>query len=62
MCTICKKVKTLGIKETLKLMEAEIKAGRNPEHFKAAIDIMLGFGDAEQDPELDKIWENNRRR
>lgn len=62
MCRVCEKVSKLPPEEGLKLVEVSIKSGKNPEHFKAVLDKVLGTEVPEQDVARDGAWENSYRR
>lgn len=42
-------------------IEAAIKAGKDPEHFKEALDRLLGTEVPEQDEARDEAWEKGHR-
>lgn len=48
--------------EGLKAVEKAIRGGKKPEHFKAALDKLLGTEVPEQDAARDEAWERAHRR
>lgn len=57
MCVICKKIDTMPAGAAMAQIEASIKAGTKPEHFKKALDRLLGTEEPEQDVALERDWE-----
>lgn len=62
MCATCKKLPTMTSDQGLKTIGEAIKKGADPEHFKAALDKLLGTIEPEQDAERDEAWERSHRR
>jgi hypothetical protein len=61
MCRICDDIDNTPVGPAMAKIEAAIQGGVPPEHFKAAIDRLLGTEDPAQDDDLDKAWERSHR-
>lgn len=61
MCKVCKDAGKLPQKAALEKIGAAMKKGKDPEHFKAALDKLLGTEEPAQDAVLDAAWENGHR-
>lgn len=61
MCKVCTKAKALPAKEGLKLIGDEMRKGKDPEHFKKALDTMLGTTEPVVDKKADAAWERSTR-
>ncbi len=61
MCRICKIAKASDPKVGLKLIGDAMKKGKTPEHFKAALDEILGTAEPEVDEEKDDAFERAYR-
>ena len=62
MCLICKKVVSVPPAEALLLIESEIRKGRDPEHFREVLDVVLGTQEPETDSVRDEAWEYYHRK
>ena len=62
MCRICTEAKKLPASAALKKIGDAMKNGKDPEHFKKALDKLLGTEEPEQDTALDRAWERSKRR
>ena len=62
MCRICKSIDTTDTETAMAQIEAAIANGQDPEHFKKALDKLLGTEEPEQNEVLDAAWENSRPR
>ena len=50
-----------AVQAQLQAIEASIQAGRSPEHFAQALDILLGTGLQDRDEDLEEAWELGQR-
>lgn len=66
MCALCKKLPKIvereGVKEAMSEIEAAILDGTPAEHFKGALDRILGTEEPDQDEAADRTWEDLHRR
>lgn len=62
MCQVCKEAAKLPRKSALDKIGQAMKKGKDPEHFKAALDRLLGTEEPEQNEALDAAWERAHRR
>ena len=61
MCKICKNIDKLTKDEALAFIGKAMSKGKDPKHFEAVIDKLLGLKEVKDNKELDEIWENNKR-
>lgn len=61
MCRICTQAKTLPAAHALQVIAEAQAKGKDPEHFKKALDTILGTEEQESDPVRDEVWERSRR-
>jgi hypothetical protein len=66
VCALCKKlpkiVEEAGAAEAMSEIEAAIVDGTPAEHFKGALDKILGTEEPDQDEFMDSVWESSHRR
>lgn len=61
MCQVCKSTQVMDLEDALETIGEAIKSGRDPEHFQALLDGLLGTEMEEQDEEMNEAWERKRR-
>lgn len=57
MCATCTKARKMSATDGLKLIEKELKAGKDYDHFEKVTNELLGTEMPKTDKKLDAAWE-----